>query len=178
MTITITGGIIAAIAGIGPDEASMEEVGIHVHKGNISMQGYFTTRGRVEAQQKKSWERRYFVLLNNGSIFIYNSRQDFRLEPKEPIYTRPLKLINFFIKVDNTDANELAEVASSDHKTNKSDMLKEHEFRFQITLMPRENETFDASSQFRNNWILRCDTEEELNIWLGIMKVTCPSCFR
>ena len=57
-------------------------------------------------------------------------------------------------------------------------MYLRQRFRFQITLVPRENEEFEVNSQFRNHWVLSCDTEEEMQIWVGIMQEVCPSCFK
>ena len=48
---------------------------------------------------------------------------------------------------------------------------------FQITLVPRENASSETNPQLRNDWVLRCDTEDEMRIWLGIIKTLCPSCF-
>ena len=192
--------------------------GSKVQITSVAMEGYFTTKGKVEIHQSKSWERRYFVLLSNGNIFIYDTRHDFRTAPKEPIYVRPLKLNTFYVKVDSKDSNDRAKEKEDDegkgangeededdgedevmagNNLNKTGLRQKsgavtakpvpsarthfylkQKFRFQITLVPRENETFDADSSFRNHWRLSCDTEEEMEIWVGVMKDICPSCFR
>ena len=54
---------------------------------NIAMEGYFSTLVNVVGHRRKKWQRRYFVMFNNGCIFVFMTRQDFRLAPKEPIYT-------------------------------------------------------------------------------------------
>jgi hypothetical protein len=56
-------------------------------------------------------------------------------------------------------------------------------YRFQITLVPKEQEEegttdFGRQAGQRNHWQLRCDTEEQLHIWLEAMRGVCPSCFR
>ena len=170
-------------------------------KAGIAMEGYFTTRGRSELQQvaalaaiaaaagdSAKWERRYFVLLKTGEFYIYKTRQDFRVKPKAPIYLRPLQLLDFYVNIDNSDEILRAEV-DNDSKSVHSAALTARTFlgpaeaeqvlRFQITLIPRENEDFDQGTQkFRNHWLLRCDSEEELEIWLGALREVCPSCFK
>jgi len=150
------------------------------------MEGYFTTKLRTEQHiigDSKRLERRYFVLFRTSEFYIYKTRQDFRTEPKSPIYIRPLRLVDFFVKVDNTD-QELRMEFDDDARTNvtgttsRTISQKLPIMVFQITLIPRENEQDDVRAQFRNHWILRCDTEEELEIWLNIIRDVCPSCFR
>ena len=51
-------------------------------------------------------------------------------------------------------------------------------YRFQITLVPRDNEHHDEREQHRNDWVLRCDTEEELLVWVGVMREISPDSFR
>jgi hypothetical protein len=69
--------------------------------------------------------------------------------------------------------------------------------RFQMTLVPRDNGDRQSevtvlgasvsnplhssqstrSQRYRDHWVLRCDTEEELQQWVGVMRELCPSCF-
>lgn len=163
------------------------DLGSTSSKGMIAMEGYFTTKCRTEQHiigDAKRLERRYFVLFRTSEFYIYKTRQDFRTEPKAPIYIRPLRLIDFFVKVDNTDQELRLEFEDdsrsnmTDSTTNRTVNQKSMPLVFQITLIPRENEQDDVRAQFRNHWILRCDTEEELEIWLNIIKEVCPSCFR
>jgi hypothetical protein len=159
----------------------------------VAMEGYFTTKSRSEAAptliDRKQWDRRYFVLFKTGEFYIYKIRQDYRVNPKEPMYTRPLRLIDFYVAVDNTD-QELRSEWDDEGRTERSAALtvatsvparesrKALPFRFQLTLIPRENEEFDDRAQFRNHWLLRCDTEEELEIWIATIRDLSPSCFR
>ena len=165
------------------------------NKTPVLMEGYFTTRGRNEQMkllEARRWERRYFVLYRAGEYYIYQSRQAYRQRPEQPIFTRPLLLIDFFVKVDNADEIARAELDddtqsaysdASSVKTGASSPRANREshkaptYRFQITLIPRENAQDDLRAQFRNHWILRCDTEEELEIWLSAIHDVCPSCF-
>jgi hypothetical protein len=157
------------------------------------MEGYFTTRGRSEQQvilESRRWDRQYFVLFRTGEFYVYKSRQDFRSKPKSPVYSRPLRLIDHFVRIANADQDTRTEfeddgkTVSSINTSSKRDSTKPPPFRFQITLVPRENEEAEGGSgagrpaQLRNQWLLRCDTEEELEIWLGSIREVCPSCFR
>jgi len=67
-------------------------------------------------------------------------------------------------------------------------------YRFQMTLILREHvdgvvqlndsgvssRTLPASKQsrYRDHWVLRCDTEEELQLWVHMMQDLCPSSFQ
>ena len=161
---------------------------------SVAMEGYLTMRGHSEQQivsDSRRWERRYFVLSHAGDFYLYKSRQDFRQTPKKSLYSRPVRLIDFYVKVDNTD-KDMRDDFEDDNKTvhttyTTSSTLRGDQpppFRFQITLVPRENEEYERGEgqgqqqgQVRNRWLLRCDTEEELQIWLAIIQEVCPSCF-
>lgn len=156
-------------------------------KAMMAMEGYFTSRGRYANQSaidaSKKWERQYFVLFKTGEFYIYKTRQAFRTDPKSPVYIRPLRLTDYFVSVDNTDQALRAEVEGEEGRTVASVAKSVRDSVmvpvFQITLVPRDNdETFDlGQKQMRNHWVLRCDTEEELEIWLASIRDVCPSCF-
>jgi len=139
---------------------------------SIVMEGYLTIGSSSELQPISKatsntmgidqWTRRYLILLPRGFVYIYKSRQSYRSHPTSPIYTRPLRLSDFYIRVMNENMD--------DDKSLKSNV-------FQISLVPRENESFDEGTSFRNHWLLRCDTEEELNIWTQCLKEVSPSSF-
>jgi hypothetical protein len=106
------------------------------------------------------------------------------------VYNRPVRLIDHFVKIANADQDMRSEYEDdgktvSSVNTNKRDSTKPPPFRFQITLVPRENEEAAEGmgtgagrpAQLRNQWLLRCDTEEELEIWLGSIRDVCPECF-
>jgi hypothetical protein len=123
-----------------------------------------------------------------GDFYMYKSRQEFRQKPKKPIYLRPLRLQDHYVRVVNADDALRAElddenktVSSSNSQRTGRDAGKRPAFRFQITLVPRENEDGleeGQQTQLRNVWMLRCDTEEELEIWMGVIREVCPSCIR
>jgi hypothetical protein len=159
-------------------------------KSMVAMEGYFTCRGRSEHQvvlDSKKWERQYFVLFKTGEFYVYKTRQAFRTDPKNPVFIRPLRLTDRLVRVDNTDQairsefdDESRSVASTAVTVKAGrDATKPLPFRFQITLVPRENDAdYDlGQKQLRNHWVLRCDTEEELEIWVGSIRDLCPSCF-
>ncbi|RYH05095.1 hypothetical protein EON65_45685 [archaeon] len=45
--------------------------------------------------------------------------------------------------------------------------------KFEITLTPRDNE----GETIRYPWVFRCDTEEELSIWIEAMQTIAPVSF-
>jgi hypothetical protein len=121
-----------------------------------------TTQSMGSSATIEQWSRRYLILLPRGFMYIYKTRQSYRKDSTSPIYTRPLRLSEFYIRVTNEK--------KEDDKTLKTNV-------FQIALVPRENESFDEGTSFRNHWLLRCDTEEELHIWTQCLREVSPSCF-
>ena len=121
-----------------------------------------TTQSTGNSATTEQWSRRYLILLPRGFMYIYKTRQSYRKDSTSPIYTRPLRLSDFYIRVTNEK--------KEDDKTLKTNV-------FQIALVPRENESFDEGTSFRNHWLLRCDTEEELHIWTQCLREVSPSCF-
>jgi hypothetical protein len=196
----------------------------------IVMEGYLTKRGG--STQKfidfghEPWERRYFTLSSTACLFMYKSRHDYRTDVKSTIYTRPLRLGDFYIEVSNGDHAErngdkqmetYSQASSSFSETaaykalasiNSLIVPQDEEIkpdRFQMTLVPRENgerqsertalgatasssvsnplhaeppsPRAQAQRGIRDHWVLRCDTEEELQQWVSVMRELCPSCF-
>jgi len=197
-------------------------------KKGVMMEGYLTKRGGGTSYldfRSEPWERRYFTLTNVGNLFVFKNRQEFRNDPKNPIYTRPLHLIDYYIEVHSV---------TGDPATDKKSVLDTHDdevanpYRFQMTLVLRDNvhavqcmtmvghdgasEVFNALTQsssttslngttvrgrspsthsnatgvtlsaarqqmYRDHWVLRCDTEEELQQWVNVITALCPSCF-
>jgi hypothetical protein len=193
--------------------------GSWVQPKGVVMEGYLTKRGGTITSasliefRKEPWERRYFTLTSASNLFIYKNRQEYRTNPKEPMYTRPLRLIEYYIEVNNDDQadRELGDnVSEAQASTVNGSILSKgiyKPFRFQITLILRENvDAVDAATgggsgggvggggsgavvigtnslsrleaRYRNHWVLRCDTEEELRIWVSAMFELCPSCFQ
>ena len=56
-------------------------------------------------------------------------------------------------------------------------------YRFQIALIPRDDdgssgEVLSSKMRHREDWVLRCDTEDELHNWVQQMRVVSPSSFK
>ena len=200
---------------------------------HISMEGYLLKKGHPNhkllisaSDTSASWERRYFVLYDTCQLFYYKSRQDFRMNPKLPMYKRALWLHDFMIEIFNSefdirrdsgvstyfDSSRMSENdvvnAMYGGLTTKSHSLtgnaavahphspaKDKKFKFQITLIPKENTgdnntvaTGHGSDNMseqetdrkgkREPWVLRCDTEEELEMWTVVMRELSPDSFR
>eukprot|EP00601_Ochromonadales_sp_CCMP2298_P036055 CAMPEP_0173359732 /NCGR_PEP_ID=MMETSP1144-20121109/20204_1 /TAXON_ID=483371 /ORGANISM="non described non described, Strain CCMP2298" /LENGTH=432 /DNA_ID=CAMNT_0014309025 /DNA_START=95 /DNA_END=1389 /DNA_ORIENTATION=- len=151
----------------------------------VAMEGYFTTL------VSNRWERRYFVLTSGGDIVIYRTRQGYRHAPKEPAYTRPLHLLDFLVVVRNRDLQMRLDAASEESQSNTSagtatsGKVELVPNRFQLDLVPREMEdsgggnsgssgSSGSSGKKRDTWKLRCDTEEELEVWVYAIGEICP----
>ncbi len=180
------------------------------------------TLGTIDSKQDQ-WKRRYVILNGYGQLFHYKTRQDFRTNPKKPIYIRPVNLIDFYIRVINSLHPET--VASTSKPTNINDRTSDLQrrsslkapdtTRFEMILIQRdyvkarleedddenndveEEEEEERRSNYSGgsalnsigsgdsggsnavpqNWIFRCDTEEELIIWTNCIKEICPSAF-
>ena len=191
-------------------------------KKGVVMEGYLTKRGGGTSYldfRSEPWERRYFTLTSTCNLFVFKSRQDFRNDPKNPIYTRPLNLNDYYIEVLSTSGdsgNDKKSVMSSPDEDEVA-----NPYRFQMTLVLRENvravqnltviglesprEVFDVMNSaavkhgrtpstastspvvtsltsarqqmYRDHWVLRCDTDEELQEWVSVVTALCPSCF-
>lgn len=199
----------------------------------IAMEGYLSKQSTSQKRLKfrsVPWKRRYFTLTSTCNLFVYKSRQDFRNDPKKPIYTRPLQLMDYYIDVQSITAERAFE--SKTVLSGGGDEDDVSPFRFQMTLVLRENvhdvknltvighdatpgEVFNVitrngssntlnsevrirgrspsadtdvtgtstslspshAQMHRNHWVLRCDTEEELQQWVSVINAMCPSCF-
>jgi hypothetical protein len=167
------------------------------NKYDIAMEGYLLKKGsnNVLADfNKEPWERRYFTLNYHGQLFVYKARQDYRLKPKQPLYNRPINLHEFLIEIYNSeDPYSIRTVSVESSQTGYIDDSSsvaggsgkkvntgkgEKKLRFQLTLIPLENIHSQDKKSARQNWILRCDTEEELEIWTAIMRDISPESFQ
>ena len=177
------------------------------HRGGVMLEGYMTKRGgstqRYLDFRSEPWERRYFTLTNHCSLFIFKTRNDYRTNPKKPMFTRPLHLYEYYIEVYNMNTH------SNDATVETASVIDDpaNPYRFQMTLILRENmdnlnfstpvtiltgETGNKTSNplltqlntaykqqiYRDHWVLQCDTEEELLQWVAAIRDLCPSCFR
>lgn len=185
-------------------QPSQTSIGTNVRgvssKAGIAMEGYATVRmskRRKRDTLKEPWDRRYLTLNVSGQIYIYKSRQEYRQNANAPIFTRPLTLSDFMVKVDNLDNESRAGAAmdaalteenrtvfSDDTYASNAAQKAENEkikpFRFQLTLLPCTDNTGNdlLDSQSRTGWILRFDTEEELLLWSSSMESVSPASFQ
>lgn len=221
---TLPAGVTAGLA------AGMTAGVVVSGRKGVVMEGYLTKRGGGTSSyldfRSEPWERRYFTLSSTANVFIFKNRQEFRNDPKKPLYTRPLHLMDYYIEVTSVTGD-----SEHDRKSvvnSREDDLA-NPIRFQMTLVLREhvhaaqsaqstqdmivishdapgevynvltsnntvngtrarsrsNHSISSSAQpssarqqmYRDHWVLRCDTEEELQQWVGVIATLCPSCF-
>ena len=170
------------------------------------------------------WKRQYFVLFDNGYLYTYKKRIDYRNDQTSLKYTRPIILKDNIIKIivstisdnDNNVTNLLRDSEFSESKSENSIIsstsstisstmmstfssteiemsnISKNTFMFSIMSSIR-NESYDrgnrnssrnGSSRSRsrndnvNGWVLSCDTEEELLIWIDCLKKISPTSFQ
>lgn len=161
------------------------EVDVNVEGQSLSMEGYITKRNssKLLDYSKDNWDRCYCTLNVRGDLFFFKNRQGFRTNPRSPINRRPLSLQDYIIFV-RIETDIRASVGGGQNLTNI----------FEIILLPQENsELIEIQHQLitkqkavievkevklsRNKWVLRLDTEEELNCWVDSMKKLVPGNF-
>ncbi len=171
------------------------------------MEGYLTKRGGSAQKflnfHSEPWERCYFALTSTGNLNIYKNRLEFRNGSKNHTFMNPLRLCDYYVEVCNLD-DELRAKNVIDAGRSKSDSVFSKNvltipddsdikpYRFQMTLVLRKHvddqiQVDDSGyttrivpskqSRYRDHWVLRCDTEEELLLWVQAMKHLCPSSF-
>jgi hypothetical protein len=154
---------------------------------DVVMEGYLLKKGSYDEIDfsKEPWERRYFVLFHNAELFIYKTRQDFRSNPTHPIYNRPLYLKDFLISFCDTDKDGNFLHVFDSHSSQMLSSISSHYSSspkeihyFQITLKPQANEEMHDKKHLMKNWLLRCDTEEELHLWQSEIKELVPTNLR
>jgi hypothetical protein len=149
------------------------------------------------------WKRQYFVLFSNGCLYTYRTRQEYRNDPSSPKYTRPIKVSEYVVGVQNLDlASRLeSDVVQADtqsvvsshtsgtHLSSASTSSAMTSSRFQFTLTPFGNSSssnISSSSSssslqddgiLRTLWLLRSDTEEEQDIWVEGLRAVSPNSF-
>jgi hypothetical protein len=143
------------------------------------------------------WKRQYFVLFSNGCLYTYRTRQEYRNDPSSPKYTRPIKISEYVVEVQNLDlASRLESDAvqadtqsvvsshtSGTHLSSASTSSAMTSSRFQITLTPFGNSSSSSSSSLQDDgilrtlWLLRSDTEEEQDIWVEGLRAVSPNSF-
>jgi len=180
---------------LGAKSSSMHDNNAVITEGYLTMKSSTSLHGIIS--ERKKWHRAYGVLLGSGGLYIYKTRLAYRKDPSSPVYSRPLKIKEFYVKVRNLDMenrleNELESEQQSvadDAKSVKSattsytlgSMLSSSSAvavasKFQLTLVPRENLDED-DGEVRNLWLLSTDTEEELDIWIEGFQSISPDSF-
>jgi hypothetical protein len=99
------GGAVSTVSGV--------DLGAGTLSSTVTMEGYFTARTRVDrpllaklpalVNDADKWVRQYFVLFRTAEFYVYQSRQAFRNDPKRPLYTRAIRLREFYVEVENVD---------------------------------------------------------------------------
>jgi hypothetical protein len=127
------------------------------------MEGYLVTSSGVN----DSWERRYLTLNRRGHFYVKKSRLDYRSDATKPLLTRPIELPDYLVDVFNSEDEALPEENQSMvSKMNQSAI-------FQITLQ----QSSEPSKNSKENWLFRCDTEEELIAWV-VLRTLVPNNFK
>eukprot|EP01038_Epipyxis_sp_PR26KG_P011676 gene11676-15633_t len=163
---------------------------------SVAMEGYLTKRNRQNSSSRVNWDRRYFILNNYGYIYYYKSRQYFRENPSNPIKERPIDLKDFIVSIANndtiiddstntidTDSVTGSEVAESvggtmiTSVTNRT-MIQSIFSNKTSVVIPTFMMILSPSDEANRTWYLKCDTEEELTLWLDTMKQISPDSFK
>eukprot|EP01031_Cornospumella_fuschlensis_P024991 gene24991-30190_t len=148
--------------------------------GVVAMEGYLTKR------ENKASSRFYVLLYANAHMFFYESRQVYRHDPRKLIYKRPLIVLDYLVTVFNSEEEggggmggreasmDYAESVVSASAAGDKLGNRKPRGKFEITLTPRDNE----GETVRYPWVFRCDTEEELSIWVEALSTVSPSSFQ
>ena len=187
-------------------------------KKSVTTEGYLGIKrasvltGLAQEQKKNNsnnysgakWKRQYFVLFSNGCLYTYRTRQEYRNDPSSPKYTRPIKVSEYVVGVQNLDLTSRleSEAVQADTQSVVSSHSASSLFssastsaamansRFQITLTPFGNSSSSSNNSSSSNssslhddvtlrtlWLLRSDTEEEQDIWVEGLRAVSPNSF-
>lgn len=154
------------------------------------------------------WKRQYFVLFDNGYIYTYKKRIDYRNDKTLLKYTRPIILKDNRVKVivsttsDNNSmlrdsefsesksersitssiSSSLSSTMMSTFASTEIDMSNISVNTFMFSIMSNRNDSYDridgnSGGDNVNGWVLSCDTEEELLIWIDCLQKISPTSF-
>jgi hypothetical protein len=163
--------------------------------------------GKITMKSMK-WKRQYFVLFDNGYIYTYKKRIDYRNDKTLLKYTRPIILNDNRVKVivsttsDNNTilrdsefsesksersitssiSSSLSSTMMSTFASTEIDMSNISVNTFMFSIMSNRNDSYDridgnSSGDNVNGWVLSCDTEEELLIWIDCLQKISPTSF-
>eukprot|EP01039_Chlorochromonas_danica_P006749 gene6749-7459_t len=148
----------------------------------VVMEGYLTKRGKESGSgnrlvdlKSEPWQRLYATLTSVGRLAFYENRQCYRNQPKLPVFKRPLLLSDYWIEFKNAEQERTISMETSTTLSTVVGPDGRKVPKFQITLLPKDNEEGES---IRYPWILRCDTEEELEVWVTAMNEVSPQSFR
>ena len=108
-------------------------------------------------EEREKDERNYTVLTTRGALLFYASRSEHQNKTDEGMKYRPLDVRSYRLQVVTT-AN-VSDV-TSDTMSLAGRKLATQQLLFEMRLLP-----LDDQSRMRM-WVLRCDTEEELDSWV------------
>jgi hypothetical protein len=148
----------------------------------VAMEEYLTVQARNSASSSSGngteWDRRYLTLSTADALVMYSSRQEYRRAPR-PVYTRPIQLSDFLLLVNNSQSQGNHSQGNHSQGTQSEGSQAQSPFdapSFQMTLVPRESG--ESPGGQGKQWVLRCDTEEELGIWFKVVREVCPGILR
>lgn len=142
---------------------------------DILMEGYLLKKGSYSTENSnESWERRYFTLNRRANLYLYKSRLDYRADPTKPMYIRPIELSDYIIEIFNSEDDNLPADDTQSTTSASKRLSGLPRATFQMTLYPDEQ----SRSEGKNNWIFRCDTEEELEAWVTVIRQLLPENFK
>jgi len=161
------------------------------------------TTGMITMKSTK-WKRQYFILFDNGCLYTYKNRADYRNVPLNPLYTRPIILKDTVVKfIVSSDIMRDSEHSESKYQassfsgtlsystTNRTNTVGNTEIEmtnisaniFLFSIMSiRSNDSYGVmnvrnviNNENMNGWIFSCDTEEELLIWIDCLHKISPN---
>lgn len=147
-------------------------------RSTIEMQGFLTKLGVSHTEHLKtnvadSWTRRYFVLNAAGEMYYYKSRMAFKEDAvANRLKERPIDVKEHWVKVEDCSGSGSAAggargVAAVGNNNEGGTAAGASGAKFEILLESKDGAEFRV-------WHLRCDTEEELALWLEALKRVCP----
>lgn len=103
----------------------------------VKMEGHLSCQ---ESTQRPTWTRCYFVLFTTGNLYYYKSKQKFKSKPLKPSNVRPIEMKHYSVISDVLLTEGALPV-------------------FELKLR------FSDPIETGRSWVLRCDTEDERDLW-------------
>ncbi len=147
-------------------------VASHFNESDTVMQGYLSTRRVANSNSpfalgslspfnllSTPWSRYFFYLSSSGLLYFFASRSHW---PKKPLNKRPIQLSQYAVSVHRDSGGGDDSESDSSTSTNNSrgvQYSRERDAIFELRL-----EYVKSNDQVKS-WVLRCDTEIELQEW-------------